>query len=225
MCDPSAALTPFLYSYPHVKRFVFSTWHALPHSIRGFKCRFDLISLWSPHWHLLMSPSGSLNPTMGGPRRWRSPSCELHHFVYLEQHAALHSCYICVEFPERQRADRPWPQVAHFHTRTLFLFFSFLFFSIFFFPKLSQVNTFRINKRVGVVGGMLSESRKRYTRINIHMDRVSAQREAERRNIPQSTDEAVHRAFRVQRHNVSDVKETRPVLWHVSLVVWFLSHL
>ena len=133
MCDPSAALTPFLYSYPHVKRFVFSTWHALPHSIRGFKCRFDLISLWSPHWHLLMSPSGSLNPTMGGPHRWRSPSCELHHFVYLEQHAALHSCYICVEFPERQRADRPWPQVAHFHTRTLFLFFSFLFFSFFFF--------------------------------------------------------------------------------------------
>lgn len=48
------------------------------------------------------------------------------------------------------------------------------------------------------------------------------QSEAQRRNIPQSTDEAVHRAFRVKRHNVSNVQEAGPVLRHrVSLsVLW-----
>lgn len=34
----------------------------------------------------------------------------------------------------------------------------------------------------------------------------------ETRNLPQSADEAIDRAFRVQRHDVSDVKETGFVL-------------
>lgn len=52
----------------------------------------------------------------------------------------------------------------------------------------------------------------------IHMESPVG-RKWEADNIPQSADEAIHRAFRVKRHDVSNVEKTGSVLWHVHWVV------